>query len=131
MEGLARVEEDVRVRLTGVRAGRQVEVRATGGVVVTWVRAAVADIQALGGSAGVFVVDAGAPPAGVAALAALPPDPAAWRDVRIRGGAEGLVAVRRSGASGYRRDLWLLELLAEALGAVPLPPIDTAAAEPP
>ncbi|MEV8512738.1 hypothetical protein [Dactylosporangium sp. NPDC051484] len=129
--GLVRVDEDERVRLTGFRAGRQVEIRNAAGTTVTWVRAAAADLQALGNAAGAFVVDAGAPPAGAAALASLAAVRQVWRDVRVRCGAGGLVAVRRSGASGYLYDLWLLELLADTLDAAPLPFVDAAAAEPP
>ncbi|MGI5243954.1 hypothetical protein [Dactylosporangium sp. CA-139066] len=112
--GLTRVEDDDGVRLAGVRGGRAVEIRTDGGAMVTRVEASVPDIQALGNAAGAFVVDLGAPPAGAAVLAALPPVGPVWRDVRIHGGAGGLVAVRRSGAAGYRYDLWLLERLAEA-----------------
>ncbi|GAA4258703.1 hypothetical protein [Dactylosporangium darangshiense] len=113
--GLARVEDDDGVRLAGSRGGRAVEIGAEGGAMVTRVGAPVPDLQALGNAAGTFVVDAGAPPAAAAVLAALPAVGPVWRDVRVHGGAGGLVAVRRSGASGYRYDLWLLERLAEAL----------------
>lgn len=47
-----------------------------------------------------------------------------WRDVRVRGGAEGLVALRRSGSAGHLYDLWLLERLADALDAIALEPLD-------
>jgi hypothetical protein len=132
--GLIRVESNDRGRLCGTRAGRQVEIRFTAGTMVTWVRASTHDIQALGNNAGTFVVDAGAPPVGAAALAGLAELVGAnevWRDVRVRGGAEGLVAFRRTGAWGYLYDLWLLELLADALDAVALAPVDLNAETPP
>ncbi|MEV4512156.1 hypothetical protein AB0K00_24695 [Dactylosporangium sp. NPDC049525] len=114
--GLHRVEDGARVHLSGTRGGFHVEIRFDGGAMVTSVRAAVPRLQALGNTAGAFVPDTGTPPAAVAVLRRAGEAGAIWRDVRVEGGPDGLVAVRRSGLSRYPHDLWLLERLAAALG---------------
>jgi hypothetical protein len=114
--GLHHVEDGAHVHLRGVRGGFPVEIRFDGGAMVTRVRVAVPALQAIGNAAGAFVPDAGTPPAAVAALRQACEAGGDWRDVRIEGGPDGLVAVRRSGLSRYPHDLWLLERLAAALG---------------
>ncbi|GAA1515195.1 hypothetical protein GCM10009827_032500 [Dactylosporangium maewongense] len=114
--GLHRVEDAAGVHVTGVRDGFRVDIRHTGGAMVTRVAAAVPELQALGNAAGTLVPDAGAPPTAVAALCRAG---SSWRDVRVSGGPGGLVAVRRSELSEYAHDLRLLETLATALGGTP------------
>ncbi len=130
-------------RLSGVRHGRQVEIRLGGsdhgwssaGAMVVWVRAAMPDFQALGSRAGTFAVDPGAPPAALGTLIALTPQPEVWNDVLVRGGAEGLVTHRkitaRANPRGYLYALWLLERLADTFGAAALPPVDITALKAP
>ncbi|MDG6104316.1 hypothetical protein Daura_11250 [Dactylosporangium aurantiacum] len=113
--GLWRVEDGPHVCLAGVRDGRPVEISFTGGAMVTRVRVVVPELQALGNAAGALVPDAGTPPSAVAALRRTGELGDLWRDVRVSGGPDGLVAVRRADLSGYLLDLWLLERLAEAL----------------
>jgi hypothetical protein len=113
------------VRLTGVRHGRQVEIRiglrernwGNAAAMVTWVRAATADLHMDSGRDGTM-------------LSSLSPQPKVWAGVRVRGGAEGLVALRkmtaRTHSQGYLYDLWLLEHLADKHGAAALPGTDLA-----
>jgi hypothetical protein len=124
--------------LSGTRHGRQVEIRlgardhgwSAGGAMVTWVRVAAPDLRALGGRGGTFAVDPSPDPRAGRVLAGLAAVPAVWDGVRLRGGAEGLVAARRmspgSHSQGYLYDLWLLERLADVLNAPALPPVDVA-----
>ena len=52
-------------------------------------------------------------------LAGMPPAPAEWRDADVEGGPDGIVARRPVTAhpQGYVYDLWLVERLADRLGA--------------
>jgi hypothetical protein len=73
---------------------------------------------------GVLVADAGAPAEVSEVVAALAPSPDVWHEVKFVGGAEGIVAGRPlvgDWLSGWVYDLWLMERLAERLGAEPLP----------
>jgi hypothetical protein len=59
-------------------------------------------------------------------VAAMNPSPDVWHDLRIVGGAEGIVASRGSFADylgGWIYDLWFLERLAGELGAPALPAV--------
>lgn len=110
--GLHRVEGGPHAHLSGVRAGRRVEIRCTGPTMITTVYAPVPDLQALGNASGVLIPDAGTPEA---AVAALHDAGARWHDVHVSGGPAGLCAVRRSDLSRYPHDLHLLEHLATVL----------------
>jgi hypothetical protein len=54
-------------------------------------------------------------------VAGLAPAPETWRDLEVEGGPDQIVARRpitmRGNQQGYVYDLWLLERLADALGA--------------
>ena len=60
-------------------------------------------------------------------VAAMNPSPDVWHDLRVVGGAEGIVASRGSAMDylgGWIYDLWLLERLAGELGAPTLPAVE-------
>ncbi len=57
---------------------------------------------------------------------AINPSPDVWHDLRVVGGAEGIVASRGSATDvlgGWIYDLWFLERLAGELGAPSLPAV--------
>ena len=59
-------------------------------------------------------------------VAAMNPSPDVWHDLRVVGGAEGIVASRGSAndyLGGWIYDLWFLERLAAELGAPALPAV--------
>jgi hypothetical protein len=68
---------------------------------------------------GRLVAEPGAPPEVEEVLAALAPAPEVWREVDVEGGADGILARRPVTAhpQGYVYDLWLVERLADRLGA--------------
>jgi hypothetical protein len=68
---------------------------------------------------GRLVAEQGAPPEVEAFLAELAPAPAVWRKVVVEGGPDGITARRQVTAhpQGYVYDLWLVERLADRLGA--------------
>jgi hypothetical protein len=117
-------------RIAGMRHGRLVEIRigetarmtSTGGVQVTWLRAATPAF-ALDAEAGAVVADHPDVHGVVASFAAS----RAWDDMEMRGGADGIVARRRTTvhgqAAGWAYDLWLCERIADRIG-VALPASD-------
>jgi hypothetical protein len=68
---------------------------------------------------GRLVAEPGAMPEVEEVLAELAPSPKVWRDVVVEGGPEGIRARRpvTSHPQGYVYDLWLVERLADRLGA--------------
>lgn len=68
---------------------------------------------------GRLVAEPGALPEVEAFLEGLAPAPAVWREVEVSGGPNGLLARRPVTAhpQGYVYDLWLVERLADRLGA--------------
>jgi hypothetical protein len=68
---------------------------------------------------GRLVAEPGAMPEVEEVLAELAPSPKVWRDVLVEGGPEGIRARRpvTSHPQGYVYDLWLVERLADRLGA--------------
>jgi hypothetical protein len=73
----------------------------------------------IGAEAGRLVAEPGAMPEVGEVLAELAPAPKVWRDVVVEGGPEGIRARRpvTSHPQGYVYDLWLVERLADRLGA--------------
>jgi hypothetical protein len=73
----------------------------------------------VGAEAGRLVAEPGAMPEVGGVLAELAPAPKVWRDVVVEGGPEGIRARRpvTSHPQGYVYDLWLVECLADRLGA--------------
>jgi hypothetical protein len=67
------------------------------------------------------IAESGAPSELEEALAGLTPAPDVWRDLAIDGGPDGIIARRaikmRGNPQGYVFDLWLVERLADRLGA--------------
>jgi hypothetical protein len=113
---------------SGSRNGRDVALRM--GVVPTaWrerganevqVQASVTPFQ-LREDDGRLVAEPGAPSEVEELLAGLTPAPDVWRDLEVEGGPGGIVARRpikmKSNPQGYVYDLWLVERLADRLGA--------------
>lgn len=70
---------------------------------------------------GRLVVEPGALPEVEEVLAGLAPSPDVWRDVKVEGGPDGILARRpikmKGHPQGYVYDLWLSERLADRLGA--------------
>jgi hypothetical protein len=70
---------------------------------------------------GRLVAEPGAPAEVEEFLAGLAPAPDVWRDVEVEGGPDGLLARRpikmKANPQGYVYDLWLVERLADRLGA--------------
>jgi hypothetical protein len=110
---------------SGTRRGRSVALRI--GIVPSIrgkgmneveVDAAVAAFR-IGTEGGRLVAEPGAMPEVAEVLAELAPSPKVWRDVVIEGGPDGIRARRpvTSHPQGYVYDLWLVERLADRLGA--------------
>jgi hypothetical protein len=111
---------------SGTRHGRHVALRL--GVVPfalrgrgfyeVHVEAAVAPFRAED-SDGRLIAEPGAVPEVEEVLAGLEPAPTTWRKLVVEGGPEGILARRPVSAhsQGYVYDLWLVERLAERLGA--------------
>jgi hypothetical protein len=111
---------------SGTRHGRRVALRL--GVVPSMLRgrgvnevlveASVAPFR-VREDAGRLVVEPGGVPEVEEFLAGLSPAPAEWRDAEVEGGPDGIVARRPVTAhpQGYVYDLWLVERLADRLGA--------------
>jgi hypothetical protein len=111
---------------SGTRHGRRVALRM-GVVPSMWrgrgvnevhVEAPVAPFRARADD-GRLVAEPGALPEVEAFLADLAPAPAVWREVVVEGGPDGILARRPVTAhpQGYVYDLWLVERLADRLGA--------------
>lgn len=70
---------------------------------------------------GRIVAEPGAPPEVDVLLAGLTPAPDVWRDLEVEGGPDGILARRpikmKGNPQGYVYDLWLVERLADRLGA--------------
>ncbi len=70
---------------------------------------------------GRLVADPGALPEVEELLAGLAPAPDVWRDLVVEGGPDGILARRpitmKANPQGYVYDLWLVERLADRLGA--------------
>jgi hypothetical protein len=110
---------------SGTRHGRSVALRI--GIVPSIrgkgmneveVDAAVAAFR-IGAENGRLVAEPGAMPEVAEVLAELAPSPKVWRDVVVEAGPEGIRARRpvTSHPQGYVYDLWLVERLADRLGA--------------
>jgi hypothetical protein len=82
------------------------------------VDAAVAPFR-IGAEGGRLVAEPGAMPEVEELLGGLAPAPKVWRDVVVEGGPDGIQARRpvTSHPQGYVYDLWLVERLADRLGA--------------
>ena len=111
---------------SGTRHGRRVALRL-GVVPSAWrsrgateveVEAAVAPFR-VSSDDGRLVAESGAAPEVEGALAELAPAPKVWREVVVEGGPDGILARRPVTAhpQGYVYDLWLVERLADRLGA--------------
>jgi hypothetical protein len=68
---------------------------------------------------GRLIVEPGAVPEVEEVVAGLAPAPATWREVVVEGGPDGILARRpvTAHSQGYVYDLWLVERLADRLGA--------------
>jgi hypothetical protein len=120
--------EMMATEFSGTRNGRAVALRM--GVVPTvWrerganevqVQASVVPFQ-LREDDGRLVAEPGAPSEVEELLAGLAPAPDVWRDVEVEGGHDGILARRpikmKANPQGYVYDLWLVERLADRLGA--------------
>jgi hypothetical protein len=111
---------------SGTRHGRPVSLRM-GVVPSTWqgrgvyevhVEASVAAFRARADD-GRLVAEPGALPEVEVLFAALAPAPDVWRDLEVDGGSDGILSRRpvTAHAQGYVYDLWLVERLADRLGA--------------
>jgi hypothetical protein len=113
---------------SGTRHGRDVALRM-GVVPSAWrerganevqVQASVAPFQ-LREDDGRLVAEPGAPSEVEELLAGLAPAPDVWRDLEVEGGPDGILARRpikmKANPQGYVYDLWLVERLADCLGA--------------
>jgi len=114
--------------LSGTRHGRSVKLRL-GVIPSRWrdspvteahVESPVAPFQVRTDD-GRLVAEPGPLPEVEEVLAGLAPAPAVWRDVVVEGGPDGILARRpltvRGNPQGYVYDLWLVERLADRLGA--------------
>jgi hypothetical protein len=113
---------------SGTRNGREVALRMgvvpsawrDRGAVEVQVQAPVVPFQ-LREDDGRLVAEPGAPSEVEELLAALAPAPDVWRDVEVEGGPDGILARRpikmKANPQGYVYDLWLVERLADRLGA--------------
>jgi hypothetical protein len=113
---------------SGTRNGRDVALRmgvvpsgwSDRGAIEVQVQAPVVPFQ-LREDDGRLVAGPGAPSEVEELLASLAPAPDVWRDVEVEGGPDGIVARRpikmKSNPQGYVYDLWLVERLADRLGA--------------
>jgi hypothetical protein len=113
---------------SGNRNGREVALRM-GVVPSAWrdrganevqVQASVIPFQ-LRENDGRIVAEPGAPPEVEDLLAGLAPSANVWRDLEVEGGPDGILARRpikmKGNPQGYVYDLWLVERLADRLGA--------------
>ncbi len=113
---------------SGTRNGRAVALRM--GVVPTvWRDRGANEVQVQGSVVpfqireddGRLVVEPGAPSEVEELIAGLAPAPDVWRDVEVDGGPDGIIARRpikmKGNPQGYVYDLWLVERLADRLGA--------------
>jgi hypothetical protein len=111
---------------SGARHGRRVALRF-GVVRSMWrerawnevqVEASVASFRARADD-GRIVAEPGAPPEVEEVLAGLTPAPDVWHELEVEGGPDGILARRPNTAhsQGYVYDLWLVERLADGLGA--------------
>jgi hypothetical protein len=113
---------------SGTRNGRDVALRMgvvpsawrDRGAIEVQVQASVVPFQ-LREDAGRVVAEPGAPSEVEELLAGLAPAPDVWRDVEVEGGPDGILARRpikmKANPQGYVYDLWLVERLADCLGA--------------
>jgi hypothetical protein len=111
---------------SGIRHGRRVALRMGvvpsalrgRGVNEVQVEAAVVPFRAQD-SDGRLIAEPGAAPELEEALAGLEPAPTVWKGLELEGGPEGILARRpvTAHSQGYVYDLWLVERLAERLGA--------------
>jgi hypothetical protein len=120
--------EMMATEFSGTRNGRAVALRM--GVVPTvWrerganevqVQASVVPFQVREDD-GRLVAEPGAPSEVEELLAGLAPAPHVWRDLEVEGGPDGILARRpinmKANPQGYVYDLWLVERLADRLGA--------------
>jgi hypothetical protein len=112
--------------LSGVRHGRRVALRLGAvpsalrgrGFYEVQVEAPVAPFS-VEADDGRLIAKRGAPPEVEELLVGLAPAPGVWRELELEGGPDGILARRPVTAhpQGYVYDLWLVERLAERLGA--------------
>ena len=124
-------------RYHGLRHGRQVEIRvqaATHGIratpiQATWVRTATAAFAATASGGTFSIGDDATGAAATDAIMSLGESPA-WDHLVVRGGADGVVAQRRTTMHGqnvgWLYDLWLLERLLDVLPGTTLATADVA-----
>jgi hypothetical protein len=113
---------------SGTRHGRRVALRI-GVVPSVWRERAANEIHVEAPVApfrvrvddGRLVSEPGAVPEVEEVLTGLEPAPAVWRELEVEGGPDGIIARRPVTAhpQGYVYDLWLVERLADRLGAEP------------
>jgi hypothetical protein len=105
-------------RRVALRIGVVPSVLREGGINEVHVEAPVAPFRARAED-GRLVAEPGAVPEVEELLAGLAPDPVAWRGLEVEGGPDGILARRPVTAhpQGYVYDLWLVERLADRLGA--------------
>ena len=111
---------------SGTRGGRAVSLRL-GFVPSAWRGKAVNEVRVAGSvpsfqvreDGGRLAAEAGAPPEVGEFLDGLAPAPDVWRDLEVEGGSDGILARRpvKAHSQGYVYDLWLVERLADRLGA--------------
>jgi hypothetical protein len=114
--------------LSGTRHGRSVKLRL-GVLPSLWRDRPATEVQVEAPVApfrvraedGRLIAEPGALPEVEEVLAGLAPSPSVWRDVVVEGGTDGILATRpvnvRGNPQGYVYDVWLVERLADRLGA--------------
>lgn len=114
--------------MSGTRHGRSVKLRL-GVMPSMWRNQPATEVEidspvapfSIHGDGGRLVMDSGGLPEVDEVLAGLAQSPKVWHDVVVEGGPDGILARRpikmKSHPQGYVYDLWLVERLADRLGA--------------
>jgi hypothetical protein len=106
--------------MSGARHGRDVKLRL-GVMPSIWKNQPATEVELDSADGGRMVMESGALPEVDEVLAGLAESPKVWHDVVVEGGPDGILARRpikmKSHPQGYVYDLWLVERLADRLGA--------------